>query len=68
MESHARSLIKALIWNLIGFVSMMLVGLATTGSWAVGLTTAAVNVCLGFTLYFVYERFWSTVRWGLLDG
>ena len=64
METRTRSLVKALIWNIIGLASMALVGFLATGSVAVGGAMALINTAIGFTLYLLYERFWSRVRWG----
>ena len=64
METRKRSLVKAVIWNLMGLMMMSLVGLVATGSAAVGGAMALVNTAIGFTLYLVYERVWSRVRWG----
>lgn len=64
METRKRSLVKAVIWNLMGLMMMSLVGLVATGSAAVGGAMALVNTVIGFTLYLVYERVWSRVRWG----
>ncbi|WP_127115075.1 DUF2061 domain-containing protein [Shimia sediminis] len=64
METRKRSLVKAVIWNLMGLLMMSLVGLLATGSVAVGGAMALINTAIGFTLYLVYERVWSHVRWG----
>lgn len=64
METRTRSLVKALIWNVIGLVSMALVGFLATGSAAVGGAMALINTFIGFVLYLLYERLWSRVRWG----
>jgi len=64
METRTRSLVKALIWNIIGLASMALVGFLATGSVALGGAMALINTAIGFTLYLVYERLWSRVRWG----
>ncbi|MCF3593216.1 DUF2061 domain-containing protein [Rhodobacteraceae bacterium LMO-12] len=64
MESRTRSLVKAVCWNLLGLLTMALVGLAMTGSWALGGTMAALNTGIGFVTYLGYERFWAGVRWG----
>ncbi len=64
METRTRSLVKALIWNIIGLATMGLVGFLATGSVAVGGAIAMINTAIGFTLYLVYERLWSRVRWG----
>lgn len=64
METRKRSLLKAVIWNVIGLATMSLVGLAATGSAAVGGTMALANTAIGFTMYLLYERVWSRIRWG----
>ncbi len=67
METRRRTLVKALFWNALGLVTMSLVGLAMTGSVAVGGAIAVVNTVIGLTVYIVYERLWARVRWGLRD-
>ncbi len=64
METRKRSLLKAVIWNAIGFAMMSLVGLIATGSMAVGGVMALVNSAIGLTLYVIYERVWAGIRWG----
>lgn len=64
METRRRSVVKALIWNVMGFVMMTLVGLIATGSVAVGGVVALVNTAIGLTLYIVYERVWAGISWG----
>ena len=64
MDSGRRTVVKAVIWNLIGLVMMGLVGLAMTGSAALGGAMAAVNTLIGLSVYVVYERLWARVRWG----
>jgi uncharacterized membrane protein len=64
MELRRRSLVKGVVWNLIGLAMMTLVGVAATGSMAVGGTLAMVNTGIGLVMYFLYERVWSGIRWG----
>lgn len=64
METRKRSLLKAVIWNAMGFAMMSLVGLIATGSMAVGGAMALINTGIGLTLYIVYERVWAGIRWG----
>lgn len=64
METRRRSLVKAVIWNLIGLAVMAIVGLAATGSAAVGGAMALINTAVGLVMYLVYERIWSRIRWG----
>ncbi len=64
METRQRTLVKAVIWNLMGLAMMALVGFLMTGSVRVGGAMALVNTAIGLTTYILYERFWSKVRWG----
>ncbi|WP_092366327.1 DUF2061 domain-containing protein [Cribrihabitans marinus] len=64
METRWRSLVKAIVWNVIGLGVMTLVGLAATGSAALGGTMALANTALGFVMYLTYERVWAGIRWG----
>lgn len=68
METRARSLVKAVLWQVIGLVTMTLVGLALTGSAVVGGVIALVNCAIGFLAYVIYERLWVHIRWGRLHG
>ncbi|MFA3917665.1 DUF2061 domain-containing protein [Ruegeria hyattellae] len=64
METRQRSVVKALVWNLMGLAMMTLVGLVATGSAAVGGTLAVANTAIGLTMYILYERIWAGIRWG----
>lgn len=68
MEARARTLLKSVVWTLIGLVSMALVGLAFTGSVALGGGMALVNAVLVFASYLVYERVWARIGWGRADA
>ena len=64
METRGRSIVKAVIWNLIGLFSVSVVGFLATGSLGTGGAMALINAAMGLTLYFVYERIWSGIQWG----
>ncbi|MEP2534157.1 DUF2061 domain-containing protein [Shimia sp.] len=66
METRRRSILKAMIWNAIGLAVMALVGVVATGSLETGGKMAVINTGIGLTLYVIYERVWSKVRWGRL--
>ncbi len=68
METKRRTLVKAVVWNLMGLATMSLVGLAMTGSAAVGGAIAVINTLIGLSCYFIYERVWTHVRWGRFHG
>jgi len=64
METRRRTVVKATLWNLVGFLMMAVVGLTWTGSVAVGGAIALINTAVGFACYLVYERIWTRVSWG----
>ena len=64
METRKRTLVKAIVWNIIGLTVMALVGLILTGSVAVGGAMAVVNTVIGLTMYVLYERVWAPISWG----
>ncbi len=64
LETPARTMVKAIVWMLLGLVMMSVVGLLFTGSIAVGGTMALLNSALGLASYVVYERVWARIRWG----
>jgi uncharacterized membrane protein len=68
METRGRTLVKALLWQVLGLVVMSVVGVLMTGSLALGGTIAALNAGLGLTTYIVYERVWAHIHWGLRHG
>lgn len=64
MESRTRSVIKAVIWNLIGLLVMAIVGFLMTGSLTTGGVMALINAAVGLTMYIFYERLWAGIHWG----
>ena len=64
METAKRTITKAILWNVLGLLSMAGVGYAATGSLAVGGGLAVTNTTIGFICYVIYERVWSGIRWG----
>lgn len=64
METRKRSLVKAVIWSLMGLATMAIVGAVATGSMAVGGVVALVNTGIGLVMYLAYERVWAAIAWG----
>jgi uncharacterized membrane protein len=68
METRIRSIVKALIWQVIGLSIMAVVGILITGSLSAGGAMALINTALGFVTYLVYERAWARIHWGRRYG
>ncbi len=64
METGKRTILKAILWNMLGLLSMAGVGYAATGSAALGGGLALANTVIGFVCYVLYERVWARIHWG----
>ena len=64
MDTAKRTLLKAVIWQITGILTMGLVGVIMTGSISQGLGLALVNTAVGTVTYILYERCWARVCWG----
>lgn len=64
MESHTRSIVKAVSWQLVGLVTMTLLAFVATGDWraAGGLALGAAGT--GFVCFIIHERVWAHISWG----
>lgn len=64
MDSTKRTWTKAVFWQVLGVISMVIVGYLFTGSLRAGGLMAIINALLGLATYVLYERFWARIRWG----
>ncbi len=64
MDTRTRTIAKALSWQLLGLVSMTLVGLLFTGSLTASGGIAVSSALISFLFYCLHERLWSQVPWG----
>ena len=64
MDSPARSIAKAVTWQLLGFAVMMGITFALTGSLMTGGAVALGGAVVGSFTYVVHERIWARIRWG----
>ena len=64
MQTRSRTLLKAILWNVIGLIMMTLIGWVATGSLGFGGRMAVINTGIGLVVYLVYERIWDRVSWG----
>ncbi len=64
MDTGKRTFLKAVLWNVLGLAMMAVVGLAMTGSVALGGAMALANTVIGLVCYILYERIWSRISWG----
>ncbi|PRY25039.1 putative membrane protein [Aliiruegeria haliotis] len=63
-ETPARSIAKAVTWQVLGLAVMTLINWSVTGSVAKGGMIAALGAGCGLFTYVLHERAWAQVDWG----
>jgi uncharacterized membrane protein len=64
VESHRRSIAKALSWRLLGMVFTAIVVLMVTGRLSFAATIGVADFVVKLGVYYVHERVWNRVRFG----
>lgn len=66
-ETKTRSWVKSLVWRLFGFIILGFITYIFTGNWTESLFVSVWFNSIRFVLYFVHERLWLKVKWGLKE-
>jgi uncharacterized membrane protein len=64
METPKRTLVKAITWQVMGILTMTMLGYLATGSVGVAGGLAISGALIGAVGYFVHERIWNRITWG----
>jgi uncharacterized membrane protein len=67
-DSHARSLIKAISWRVVGSADTFILTMIVTGNAKYAVSIASAEAVTKIVLYYGHERVWRKVRWGRLEG
>lgn len=65
-ESHKRSILKGITWRLIASATTMVVVYFMTGNLALVASVGFVDIVAKILFYYLHERSWGKVKWGLL--
>ena len=65
MESHLRSIAKTISWRCLAAVCTGLIAWSITGSFYLGITIGLSDTFIKLVIYYLHERGWQRVRWGL---
>jgi uncharacterized membrane protein len=66
-DSHARSVIKAISWRLVGSLDTFMLSFLVTGKLEYAVDIATAEALTKIALYYLHERAWRLVRWGRLE-
>lgn len=64
-EAHSRSFAKATSWRILGSIDTFLLSWFFTGSPQAAGAIATSEVLTKLVLYYLYERGWAQIRWGM---
>jgi uncharacterized membrane protein len=64
MDSHSRSIAKAVSYRLLGSSVTALIFFVLTGKGTLSLGAGALDVVLKIGAYFIHERIWERISYG----
>ena len=64
-EAHSRSFVKAVSWRTLGSIDTFALSWLFTGNVKAAGAIAGTEVITKIVLYYVHERAWSHIHWGL---
>lgn len=64
METHTRSLAKAVSYRILGSVSTAVIFFVLTGRPGLSLGAGAMDMVVKIGLYFLHERLWNHINFG----
>lgn len=64
METHSRSIAKAISYRLLGSLSTAAIFYVFTGSPKLSLGAGALDMIVKMFLYFIHERIWNHINFG----
>ena len=64
-DTHSRSIVKGASWRVLGTIDTTLIAWFVTGNPLKALSIGAIEVFTKVFLYYLHERAWLRVKWGL---
>ena len=68
VDSHYRSLVKAVSYRILGSTTTALIFFVLTGKGSLSLGAGALDMVLKIGAYFVHERIWNHINFGRGTG
>ena len=64
-DTNIRSLVKTISWRVTGSLSTFIISYLILGSFTVASSIALTQVTVNTILYYVHERIWNRLSWGM---
>jgi uncharacterized membrane protein len=68
MESHRRSIVKALSWRVVALLITTLVAGTITGSLRFAAIIGGTDTAIKLAAYYFHERLWNRLSYGRVPG
>ena len=65
LETHRRSLAKAVSWRVTGTIDTFVISFIVTGKLTLAGSIAGTELLTKILLYYFHERIWALIPWGL---
>ncbi len=63
--SVKRHILKTITWRIVGTIDTIVIGWIITGNFEFGLKIGGIEIITKMTLYFIHERIWYRINFGL---
>lgn len=63
--SYKRHVMKTITWRLIGTIDTIIIGWIISGDPFIGLKIGSIEVITKMVLYFLHERIWYRMKFGI---
>lgn len=67
-ESHKRTVAKTISWRIVATITTALLVYLFTGNFTIAIEVGALEAVLKLLFYYLHERGWSRVAWGMTKG
>ena len=64
LETHSRSILKAVSWRATGTLDTILISFILTGQIKLALSIGLVELATKTVLYYMHERLWNRIKYG----
>lgn len=66
-ETPKRSIVKSLTWRALATLSTITIIYILTGDLAIAGTAGAIEVVAKVIIYYLHDRVWNRIAWGVSD-
>jgi len=67
-EKRIRSIAKGISWRILATITTVTLVFLFTGNLALSMSIGVLDIIIKFTLYYLHERAWVMVNWGMVSS